>query len=411
MRRVERLFWLLLLLLSSDAFVYMSQSADGFSASGGGRSWVNGLFIGVYGLGIACWALAGRLSVRRSLLHASLPCFLMVMACVFSMAWSEDSAATLKQSVLFGLATAFCIGMYVRLGFIEAMKLLRTCIIVLAIMSVIAVVLAPNLAISYDNHEGSWKGVFAHKNTLGAVSSLGIVLCFGLHIACRMAPWRSIASIALLALTLFQSGSLTALLVAVASCAVGFTWLRTSGRGRQAWRPAFLALGLFVTASMLAVVDLEVVAESFGKDSTATGRLPLWTAVWSQIMDRPWFGYGYSAFWSGVEANRGFVSRSVGFAVTHPHNGYLELVLAFGIPIGIGIVLAIGAVVMRAAALPFSRDRSLLLCVVVACYMACFNISETSVLASHGLFWPAMTLVLIQMCRTIKVQRARDANF
>ena len=34
-----------------------------------------------------------------------------------------------------------------------------------------------------------------------------------------------------------------------------------------------------------------------GKDATLTGRTKIWDAIWRQIQERPWTGYGYSAVW------------------------------------------------------------------------------------------------------------------
>ncbi len=45
---------------------------------------------------------------------------------------------------------------------------------------------------------------------------------------------------------------------------------------------------------------------------------------------RPWFGYGYDAFWRGMQGPSFQIAAAVHFVVAHAHNGFLEIALELG---------------------------------------------------------------------------------
>ena len=75
-----------------------------------------------------------------------------------------------------------------------------------------------------------------------------------------------------------------------------------------------------------------------GRDSSLTGRLPLWQEVFKEIAKRPLLGYGYSGFWVAESKEVQYLWLKVGWPAPSAHDGYLDIVLQIGL---IGLVLYI----------------------------------------------------------------------
>ncbi|WP_049558612.1 O-antigen ligase family protein, partial [Limnoraphis robusta] len=77
-----------------------------------------------------------------------------------------------------------------------------------------------------------------------------------------------------------------------------------------------------------------VVAELLGligKDPSLTGRTDLWAWAREMIDKRPWLGYGYTAFWQGLDGGSAYIIRAARWPVPYSHNGILDLWLDIGL--------------------------------------------------------------------------------
>jgi O-antigen ligase len=75
-----------------------------------------------------------------------------------------------------------------------------------------------------------------------------------------------------------------------------------------------------------------------GRDLTLTGRTNIWNLLTIPILKRPLLGYGFYAFWLGLEGESAQVIRAAHWYFGYAHNGYLEIVLQLGF-IGLGVFL------------------------------------------------------------------------
>ena len=72
--------------------------------------------------------------------------------------------------------------------------------------------------------------------------------------------------------------------------------------------------------------------DSIDKDPTLNGRLPIWEIMIERIGERPWLGYGYHGFWQGWAGKYSApIWRAIVWKPTHAHNGFVDLMLDFGI--------------------------------------------------------------------------------
>ena len=90
-----------------------------------------------------------------------------------------------------------------------------------------------------------------------------------------------------------------------------------------------------------------------GKDLTLTGRTGIWSAVLDSIAKRPLLGYGYQAFWLGLEGESYRIILAVSWVLAQAQNGFLDVMLEMG-TVGLAIVLLVFGFAFRDAAAAFS---------------------------------------------------------
>jgi exopolysaccharide production protein ExoQ len=394
--RIESLVWAFTLALSLDAFVYMNTSADGFAASGTSRGWISPLQFGAQLACIALTVLVLRFRVKRIGLNDWLLVGVPVL-CLASATWSVHPVETIKHTLQYLALSGFGLALYWRHGFAGSVTLFARVLVVLAGASLCAALLVPHLAVSYENHEGAWKGVFAHKNTLGATSALGVVL--QLSVARIEGRWRveRFVSLSILAVTLIASTSITPAIAAIVAVGSAACWSRLHVPGKKGGEIKLLSLfACAVGTAWIASQSLSIdaVAQWLGKDADATGRVPMWAALWSDVRQSPYLGYGFGAYWPGHEANYFSVWRAVGFSATQAHNGYLELALAFGVVATIVLVLAIGTRLARYVSCASSLD--MWNGAAISVFVVVVNLFETAIFSTAGGVWLAFLLLWIR---------------
>ncbi|BAZ16525.1 O-antigen polymerase [Calothrix sp. NIES-4071] len=264
--------------------------------------------------------------------------FLSIIAFV-SFLWSDVFVSTMKDSREILQMTAF--GLYIAARFTvkEQVETLGIAFFIGELMSLVAAVVMPTLAIHGSDHPGAWKGVFGYKNLLGAimvVSSFTFLLLptNGSQLQ-KIYKWTGLVFGIILMLL---STSKTSLVVT----ALLFLILFFYRYFRLASKTAiiFLDLVILVVGAALTVVltNWTELLTALGRDPTLTGRTPMWGIAITRLMDRPLLGFGRGAFWAPGSSYALEAGQAVapGFIPPHGHNGFIDLALDVGL---IGIVL------------------------------------------------------------------------
>lgn len=124
-------------------------------------------------------------------------------------------------------------------------------------------------------------------------------------------------------------------------------------------RPAMVhtILASVIAAAAVAFMARDVfsyLVSSLGRDTTLTGRTPLWEQL-LKMNDAHWFGTGFESFFLGKRAEMLWAMFT-----WHPneaHNGYLELYLNLGV-VGLGLFLFVIVVGYRNVVHTFRSDRT-----------------------------------------------------
>jgi exopolysaccharide production protein ExoQ len=317
-----------------------------------------------------------------------------------STAWSTAPDITLRRALGVIGTTLFAVYITRRYPTEKWIALLGWALGMNVLCNLLILMAHPGLA-----GTGEFNGVFSHKNTLGrmmALSGIVLVLISWMRRSMRALVCAGIATVVLLA-----AGSATALVVLVTVLSV-IPLLKTLGKDVR----AVVVIGVFAilgiaTALMYGASNPQGAAAIVGKDVTLTGRTVLWHVLLGMIRERPVLGYGYNAFWSQEYA----AGISVGgWMPTQAHNGYIDLSLDLGL---VGVATFILAIIRGAfrAVRHFRREGTpaSLWPLMFLCFLALYNMSESTNLAPQSLFWMLFSAALMTVAPAVARRNRRGA--
>jgi O-antigen ligase len=274
--------------------------------------------------------------------------------------------------------------------------LMAAVVLIVLVTCYLGVLLVPKLAIHQatdflePEHDGSWRGVFPHKNDAGATMVLFIFI--GLYVARvrSLALGGSIVVLSAIFLAFTQSKT------AIGVLPLALLLSAIIGRSRGPVLGITLVIAILLAFNLFSVgtVMFEPVrklVESIMPDATFTGRTEIWELALRALAQRPFTGYGYSTFWGTEQVVYGMGDTVTwANAASDAHNAYLNLAVTIGIP---GMLLAVAWVVVlpivdfcRRAPDPHAAALQMLflrVCLYGA-YASCF---ESSILVQVGEVW------------------------
>lgn len=265
---------------------------------------------------------------------------LLILACTSSL-WAEVPGLVLRRTVGVAGATLFGLVLASRLDFGEQLSMLRRVFRIAAGLTFAAWALGPVVGSNLVSGEsaiiggnqveieaGAWRGIFNHKNGLGAIMALAILVEWHLPAQTKLSKvWKALWLCAY-AVLLFLSHSATSFV------SVGLTILLMFifKMFRHQYR-VIVPMLLLVTMLSGTVIALNAtsVTGALGRSADLTGRADLWRWVAIMILNRPFLGYGFSGFWKGASEQSAVVETRIGWSPVYAHNGYLEIMLSLGI--------------------------------------------------------------------------------
>lgn len=262
---------------------------------------------------------------------------------------SADPLLSMRRAVLLGIVALLAAGVLVIMRSVRQFALtVGGAALILVASSYLAVVLVPNLAIhnAFDllnepEHEGLWRGIFAHKNEAGGVMAMLVIAgLFVVGAGERVLGWTIVVGA-----TLFLAGTMSKTSILLLPMVLAATSLCRVFSGRL--MRALLLLGPVVLLSVatLGSAFVPAVQETVGRvlpDTSFTGRTEIWDFAAEKILERPITGWGYGAFWrtertmyggAGGDGENNWVKTA-----DHGHNAFLDTALVIGFP-GLALTL------------------------------------------------------------------------
>lgn len=295
---------------------------------------------------------------------------------LLSAGWSVDPRQSIVSAITFLCFTLFAIYLTETFTTNGQLDLIMLAGAIAVPASIALALFVPSIGAT----PAGWRGIFTHKQQCAAAVTLFLVtaihwkptrplhrplrviyvfMCLGLIV---MSQSRTGWLLTLFALAL--SGSLRFLqkMAAKDSLFVLVTALPIVG-------------GIVYLVSLLA----NVILSSVGKEPTLSERTIIWAAAWDAIIQRPLLGYGYEAFWRGLQGASKDVVLIAGWNLYQAQSGYLDLWLQLGV---CGVIsLALMTLQAGTNAIRSFRHKSdssfVRWCIVVIACSLIYNIGES----------------------------------
>ncbi len=338
------------------------------------------------------YVLVLALAVMRTrtliLVSVRMPLLIMLLGVTAaSVLWSIDTAVTFRRAIAVIVTTGLGLHLANRYNWQEMLTMFGLIWLILAGLSYVISLGMPAIGLEQDgDHIGAWRGLWFQKNALGGHMSRATLLFAFLMITAPDLRRLWIFGLILTIGLVFLSTSKTSLV----GMLLGFGILGTGFLMRRGARLALVLLWLAVLftgiLSAIVVFQPELLVSVLGRDLTLTGRTDIWVALGYVIVDRPWLGHGYGAFWTIGSAPADFVKDLVQWDVPTAHNGWMETWLSVGL-VGMGLfALAYLATVARAFIAALSSWNGIFALGFLAQFFL-FNLSESMILQQNSIVW------------------------
>ncbi len=244
--------------------------------------------------------------------------------------WSYSPELTKTRVVALSGTMLFSLYLASRYTLKEQLHLLGWMFGVAVVSSIIFAVLLPKFGQMGGFHAGAWRGIYNHKNGLGKNMVLSAVIFCLLALSAqkrRWLMWSLMAASVMLIILSRSTSSIVNLLILFGILAI----LPMLGWNYLFVVPMMMGISAIgIILYLLVTSNAEQAVGALGKDLTLTGRTNFWPLVLDKIWERPWLGYGFGAFWQGLEGPSAYVWNASAFKAPNSHNGYLDLCTELG---------------------------------------------------------------------------------
>ena len=303
---------------------------------------------------------------------------------VLSTLWSEDPSTSFRKGVSLGATALFGIYFASRYPISEQIRLLARMCAVAMVCSLVFGLLG--LGQSVDGLEG-WYGIYVQKNSLGRMAVLSALVFWYLAKTDARAKWAARAGVLLSLVLIYLSNSMTARMAL--PLLFGVQLLLHVFRRSRRWGMALLGLGVGVGVPVIrwALMNMQIATQAVGRDLSLTGRVQLWIFCAFMALQRPWLGYGYYAFWQGMNGPSSRILVALNIGMPHAHNGFIDIWLTLGL-VGVAIFAA-GFITYLVRAFSFLDWQSP--CswwpLMYFAFIFLYDLTESTLLVPNSLFW------------------------
>jgi O-antigen ligase len=353
---------------------------------------------------LATAGLIGFAALRRfgwEALRAVPPSMGLLLAwCVASALWAPEPGVVLRRAGLEVIMVVSLMLSVETLGPARAFALWRSLLAGVLLVNFISIPLVASARHGAGEVDpalvGNWRGLYGHKNIAGAVSAITAILF--LFTRTGRGNWIGIlialAACVFLAMSHSKSSAGFLVIALVAGALYRVSW-------RDGLSRALLAAIIAVIACAgiaLALIDADAIAKLLEDPDEFTGRAEIWAAELRYIADHPLLGAGFGTFTNsgGQSPLHNYVSGSWVDAVSHGHNGYLQVLVTIG---GIGFGLTLLTALVRPLSRFWSLDhqeqdafKPMLLALFV--FAILHNFMESDFLEGDAPTWAALVLTI-----------------
>ena len=337
---------------------------------------------------------------QRNKLIVALP-----LLALLSSVWSQNPRQTLVSGSIFLVFTIFALYVGSTLGARGQFELLMLTAAVALPISIALAVLVPGMGAS--GH--AWRGIFAHKQNCAAVATILLVTALHWDASGMFQKTLRVSCAAMCCVMIVMSQSRTGWALALLALLLSASlWMLQKLRARDGIFLCLWIASAFAAAAYFIYSNAALLLPAVGKDATLSERTIIWSAAWATIGQHPLLGYGYGAFWAGLQGASLNMVLLAGWVLQQSQNGFLDLWLQ----VGVGGVVITALITVRAVwnAVHCFRsrehDRYVRWCIVMIVCALLYNIGE-SALGMVQMVWFIFLLACIGLRETVQVMPAQ----
>jgi exopolysaccharide production protein ExoQ len=393
-RLAEKVFVVITLFFSTTALIgVLLEKEDAPDVTSDPYSPI--LFMGVYL--VTCLLIIQRWKSFARVAQKNIWIWLLVGIALASVLWTVSPDITLRRSILLLGTTGFGVYLATRYSFQEQLQLLAWTFGLVILLSIMFAVALPSYGLMTFQeggaHEGAWRGIITHKNTMGRLMNVSaivfLLLSFEKSGLQRKYRWVAWVGFILSAALIILSTSKTAIIVLLTLTAI-VPLYRTWRNNYNQIVPITIAVILVVgSAGTLLLDNLPLIASALGRDLTLTGRTDIWTRMLELISQNPWLGYGFNAFWQDWDNEvTAYVWRTLEWPCPNGHNGWMDLLAELGISgLIIFFISYVTAWIKGVHWLRTTRTVEGLWPLMYLSFILIYNITESTLLTTNSIFW------------------------
>jgi O-antigen ligase len=323
---------------------------------------------------------------------------------ILSCAWSTDPRQSVVSGCVLAVFTLFAFYLAGNFTPRRQLELILLAGAVIVPLSIAVALLLPDIGTT----SSGWRGILGHKNNLSMVVTL--MLITALHWTPRGWYQKTLRAtyilmcLPLIAMAQSREGWALGCLAVFLSIV-----LRTLQR-MKAKESAAVALATvpFLLSGAYIIYEFSgAILETLGKDPTLTQRTVIWAAAWEAVTKQALLGYGYSAFWTGLQGPSQDITLIAGWSLQQAQNGFLDLWLQLGIA-SMAIIALMVALAAKDAGRSFRRSPHsayVRWCIVVLFCTFVYNIGE-STLGLPRLTWFMVLIACVGLSQTAQAGRS-----
>jgi O-antigen ligase len=269
---------------------------------------------------------------------------MLMLWCIVSILWSPDSVVSIKRifQILTLLLVCITFLFYVEKES-EILDHFKYVIFAYLVLSIIVVVIVPQ---AKDPQFGTWRGFEHHKNGLGGVGVISVVISYMIMGYSNTKVKKYIAAFMMLIAIALIFGSFSSTAYTVLAVLFGL-WLifkidklfMPIGIGKLISVSSIVFMFALVVVLLMWIPEAkDFLPELFGKDTSYSGRTDLWEYMLDEIARHPIQGTGFQGFWIVNRLKYSEIYDIFLWLPNQAHNGYIDIVNEVGV-IGLSLLL------------------------------------------------------------------------
>lgn len=338
----------------------------------------------VYGITLLLLVLRWRGSITTAIQNKFI--WLIILFTLFSFLWSDFPDNSLRKGINAFATSMFGLYLASRFSVREQLRFLMIALGIVVVASFLFSLAFSGAAIEAGSNAGAWRGPFTQKNLLARVTLLSIITFFFDLLNCKKNNFHYLLLILSLGLLILSSSKTAILIIAILLILTPlYQSLKLEGK---ILIPLLISVVLITgSGAIILLGNWENLTLALGRDPSLSGRTELWAAAFEKIIEKPWLGHGFQAFWIDNGAAT-YIWKLVKYKPPHAHNGYINVALDLGL---IGFLLFVSNLLLTYInSVRWSKVVSKtwgLFPLIYTTFFIMYNQSENTIVDYNSIFW------------------------